>query len=77
MGRKDDLSEEKAQLFDPRAFQAKAGWDKETFRDFPTCVYWVRQVIAPILGVVWGIIPLQGIVGHAAFFIVSMAIMYL
>ena len=33
------------------------------FEDFTDCVFWIRQVIAVVVGIVWGIIPMVGAVG--------------
>ena len=31
--------------------------------EFLDVVYWIRQIIGVLLGVVWGIIPLKGLIG--------------
>lgn len=31
--------------------------------EFLDVIYWMRQLLSIVLGVVWGIIPLQGFVG--------------
>ena len=33
---------------------------KENFEDFPTVVYWLRQPLGLILGIVWGLLGLTG-----------------
>lgn len=33
--------------------------------EFLDVIYWFRQIIAVILGVIWGIVPLKGFVGIA------------
>lgn len=33
--------------------------------EFLDVIYWVRQILGVILGVVWGIIPLKGFIGLA------------
>uniref|UniRef100_A0A7S2V656 Rab5-interacting protein n=1 Tax=Fibrocapsa japonica TaxID=94617 RepID=A0A7S2V656_9STRA len=38
-----------------------AAWDKETFEEFLDVVYWLRQVVALVLGLVWGLVPLTGL----------------
>ncbi|CAG5089159.1 Similar to RAB5IF: Respirasome Complex Assembly Factor 1 (Homo sapiens) [Cotesia congregata] len=46
-----------------RAITANSEWpDKDEFLDV---IYWSRQVIGIILGIVWGLIPLKGFVALA------------
>lgn len=33
--------------------------------EFLDVIYWFRQIIAVILGVIWGIVPLKGFIGIA------------
>ncbi|CAD6238643.1 GSCOCG00008499001-RA-CDS [Cotesia congregata] len=48
-----------------RAITANSEWpDKDEFLDV---IYWSRQVIGIILGIVWGLIPLKGFVALALF----------
>jgi len=43
-----------------RARTRKSEWpDKDEFLDV---VYWSRQVIGLILGIVWGLLPLKGLI---------------
>jgi len=44
--------------------QPSAEWpeDSELFLDF---IYWSRQLLALVMGIIWGIIPLTGIFGIA------------
>uniref|UniRef100_A0A0K8TNV6 Putative rab5-interacting protein n=1 Tax=Tabanus bromius TaxID=304241 RepID=A0A0K8TNV6_TABBR len=58
-----------------RALTAKAEWpDKEEFLDV---IYWSRQVLGIILGVIWGIVPLKGFLGLVLFAGISCGIVYL
>jgi hypothetical protein len=50
-----------------KGMKYNAGWDKDTFRDFPDCVYWIRQFIALFLGIICGILPIYGINGFIVF----------
>lgn len=44
-------------------FTKNAEWpDDEVFLDF---IYWSRQIVGLLFGVVWGLIPLTGILGLA------------
>lgn len=41
----------------------QAEWaDQELFLDF---IYWSRQIVAVLLGLIWGFIPLTGFLGLA------------
>ncbi|EFA00303.1 GEL complex subunit OPTI [Tribolium castaneum] len=57
-----------------RAITANSEWpDKDEFLDV---IYWARQAIGLILGVVWGLIPLKGFLGLLLFVIVNAAVIY-
>ncbi|KAF2368173.1 Rab5-interacting protein family, partial [Trinorchestia longiramus] len=44
-----------------RAFTSNSQWpDKDDFLDV---IYWGRQILGLILGVIWGVIPLKGFLG--------------
>ncbi|KAH3768317.1 respirasome Complex Assembly Factor 1-like [Dreissena polymorpha] len=58
-----------------KAFTSKAKWtDKDEFLDV---IYWLRQILGVLLGVVWGLLPLKGILGLALFFAVNVLITYI
>jgi len=58
-----------------KAFTAEAKWDdKDEFLDV---VYWMRQIIGIILGIVWGVVPFKGIVGIGLFLAINVFITYL
>ncbi|KAH3768524.1 respirasome Complex Assembly Factor 1-like [Dreissena polymorpha] len=58
-----------------RAFTSEAKWtDKDEFLDV---IYWLRQILGVLLGVVWGLLPLKGILGLALFFAVNVLITYI
>ena len=42
------------------ACNKKTEWEKDDFLD---SVYWIRQIIAIVFGVVWGVIKFKGIFG--------------
>ncbi|XP_007474347.1 GEL complex subunit OPTI isoform X2 [Monodelphis domestica] len=49
-----------------KALRSDAAWeDKDEFLDV---IYWFRQIIAVVLGVIWGVVPLKGFVGIAVLF---------
>ncbi|XP_044270042.1 respirasome Complex Assembly Factor 1 [Tribolium madens] len=57
-----------------RAITANSEWpDKDEFLDV---IYWARQAIGLILGIVWGLIPLKGFLGLLLFVIVNAAVIY-
>jgi len=57
-----------------KAFKAGSSWtDKDEFLDV---IYWMRQIIGVLVGVVWGVIPMKGLVGIILFVAVNMVIVY-
>lgn len=57
-----------------KAFVAEADWDdKDEFLDV---VYWMRQIIGVILGLIWGLLPLKGLLGLALFFAINCGVIY-
>ncbi|XP_070192079.1 GEL complex subunit OPTI-like isoform X2 [Littorina saxatilis] len=59
-----------------KALTAEYGsWnDKDEFLDV---IYWLRQILGVILGLIWGLLPMKGILGIAIFFLVNVAIVYI
>ncbi|XP_019477666.1 uncharacterized protein RAB5IF, partial [Meleagris gallopavo] len=45
--------------------------------EFLDVIYWFRQIIAVILGVIWGVVPLKGFVGIAIFCLINAGVLYL
>ncbi|GFO07060.1 hypothetical protein PoB_003356500 [Plakobranchus ocellatus] len=71
----DGESAQSTQSLLSKAIQPEYQWtDKDEFLDV---VYWMRQIMGLILGLVWGFIPLKGFIGLALFFLVNVAIVYL
>ncbi|XP_030746973.1 uncharacterized protein RAB5IF homolog [Sitophilus oryzae] len=57
-----------------RAFTANSEWpDKEEFLDV---IYWARQILGIILGIIWGIVPLKGFLGLALFVLINAGVIY-
>merc|ERR1712002_448277 len=57
-----------------RSITFDATWeDKDELLDV---VYWMRQVVAILTGVVWGLIPLEGVLGLASFLALNCALVY-
>ncbi|KAH9502920.1 hypothetical protein Btru_072387 [Bulinus truncatus] len=48
--------------------------DKDEFLDV---IYWMRQILGLLLGIIWGIVPLKGFIGLALFLLVNVAIVYI
>ena len=58
-----------------RAFKAEAQWpDKEEFLDV---IYWARQFLGIVVGILWGLIPLKGFVALLLFALVNAGLIYM
>ncbi|XP_078092941.1 GEL complex subunit OPTI [Mustelus asterias] len=58
-----------------KVLKSNAAWeDKDEFLDV---IYWFRQIIAIILGVIWGVVPLKGFLGIAIFCLINAGLLYL
>ncbi|KAG1942064.1 Rab5-interacting family protein [Pimephales promelas] len=44
--------------------------------EFLDVVYWFRQIIAVILGVIWGVAPLKGFLGIIIFCVINAGVLY-
>ena len=40
-------------------------------------IYWFQKIIAVVLGVIWGLLPLLGFLGIAGFFLINADVLYL
>jgi len=57
-----------------RTFTPCSKWpDKDEFLDV---IYWTRQIIGVILGLIWGLIPLKGFIGLALFCLLNAIILH-
>lgn len=57
-----------------RALTGNSQWpDKDEFLDV---IYWGRQVLGLVLGLVWGFIPLKGFIGLFLFCVINAAVIY-
>ncbi|CAG5131078.1 unnamed protein product [Candidula unifasciata] len=57
-----------------KALTPEFDWsDKDEFLDV---IYWMRQIMGLLLGLVWGLIPLKGLLALALFLLVNVAIVY-
>ncbi|PFX32256.1 uncharacterized protein C20orf24 homolog [Stylophora pistillata] len=58
-----------------KAFKKNSSWeDKDEFLDV---IYWFRQVLAIILGIIWGLLPLKGILAIALFALINAGVLYI
>ncbi|CAB3360123.1 Hypothetical predicted protein [Cloeon dipterum] len=58
-----------------RAFTANSEWpDKDEFLDV---IYWARQILGILIGIVWGVLPLKGFIALLLFAIVNAGLVYL
>ena len=57
-----------------RALTAKSSWpDKEEFLDV---IYWLRQGLGVAIGIVWGLLAVQGAIGLALFALLNAGLIY-
>jgi len=57
-----------------KVFTQGSDWqDKEQFLDV---IYWGRQILGIILGLIWGLVPLKGFIGLVLFAALSAGIVY-
>ncbi|XP_029184359.1 respirasome Complex Assembly Factor 1-like [Acropora millepora] len=57
-----------------KAFKMDSTWeDKDEFLDV---IYWFRQILAILLGIVWGILPLKGILAIGFFAAANAGVLY-
>lgn len=58
-----------------RAITANSQWpDKDEFLDV---IYWSRQIIGIVVGIVWGLIPLKGFIALVLFALVNAGLIYI
>ena len=57
-----------------KVFTPNSEWpEKEEFLDV---IYWSRQIIGLVLGLLWGLLPLKGFIGIFLFAALSAGIVY-
>ncbi|XP_057558176.1 GEL complex subunit OPTI isoform X1 [Hippopotamus amphibius kiboko] len=52
-------------------------WKSSLKDEFLDVIYWFRQIIAVVLGVIWGVLPLRGFLGIAGFCLINAGVLYL
>ncbi|KAF6773206.1 hypothetical protein AHF37_07061 [Paragonimus kellicotti] len=58
-----------------KAFKSESVFeDKNEFLDI---VYWLRQLLAVVIGILWGLIPFKGISAILLFFLLNIGAVYL
>ncbi|RNA34749.1 hypothetical protein BpHYR1_006935, partial [Brachionus plicatilis] len=71
--KKSAFTERFSKLFN-KAFKSKSVWDdKDEFLDV---VYWIRQILGIILGLVWGILGFKGIFAILSFCLLNVLFVY-
>lgn len=57
-----------------KALMPSAKWeDKDQFLDV---IYWLKQILGLVIGLVWGVLPLKGMLGMILFFAINALIVY-
>lgn len=46
-----------------KALVSDGRWDKQTFEHFPLVVYWLRQLVGLVIGLLCGLAPITGAAG--------------
>merc|ERR1712154_325184 len=58
-----------------KALSSQSAWpDKEEFLDV---IYWLRQIVGVLLGLIWGVTAIQGLVGIVLFAAINAGLLYL
>lgn len=58
-----------------KALNSQSSWpDKEEFLDV---IYWLRQIVGVLLGLIWGVVAIQGLVGIVLFAVINAGLLYL
>nr|CAG4651525.1 EOG090X0M4M [Simocephalus serrulatus] len=58
-----------------RMLSKNSEWpDKDEFLDV---IYWARQILAVILGLIWGVFSVQGFIGLSLFALVNAGLLYI
>ncbi|BFZ19260.1 hypothetical protein BsWGS_22299 [Bradybaena similaris] len=72
---KPAVADVQSQTLLSKALTPEFQWsDKDEFLDV---IYWMRQIMGVVLGLIWGILPLKGFLGLALFLLVNVAIVYI
>ncbi|KAA3670413.1 uncharacterized protein DEA37_0004878, partial [Paragonimus westermani] len=58
-----------------KAFKLEAGFDDKN--EFLDIIYWLRQVLAVAIGILWGLIPFKGLSAILLFFLLNIGAVYL
>lgn len=57
--------------FTKKALTYNGQWDKDSFDDYPVFVYWIRQVVGLVAGLMCGVMPITDPSGFAVFAILN------
>ncbi|XP_041701100.1 respirasome Complex Assembly Factor 1-like [Coregonus clupeaformis] len=58
-----------------KVFNSTALWEEKG--EFLDVIYWIRQIIAVILGVIWGVAPLKVFLEVAIFCVINAGVLYM
>ena len=73
-GEKNDKETTVIETFN-KALSSGSEWqDKDEFLDV---IYWLRQIVGVVLGLIWGVLQIKGIVGLALFLALNVIITYI
>lgn len=56
-----------------KALTANSSWDREEFLDV---IYWLRQALGVAIGIVWGTLAIQGVLGLVLFALLNAGLVY-
>eukprot|EP00048_Salpingoeca_helianthica_P017612 m.238143 g.238143 ORF g.238143 m.238143 type:complete len:128 (-) comp21617_c0_seq1:184-567(-) len=56
-----------------KALSPRNSWSKDELFE---CAYWIRQIVAVVLGVVWGLLPMEGGLGLGLYIAASSSWVY-
>ncbi len=51
-------------------------WDKSTFPRLPDALFWLRYLVAIIIGVTWAVLDMRGQAGVVGYLVASSALMF-
>lgn len=62
--------------FLPSSSFSSGAWDRDSFDDYTSVIYWMRQILGLLVGILAGIYPLQEFAGFFAFIFINITIPY-
>lgn len=65
-----------AQIMEIIRKSLKSGSDWPEKDDLLDVIYWARQILGAILGIIWGLIPVSGLIGIGIYLLITTAIVH-